>query len=154
VLPLLLADAKARLAGSAGERTVPLADVFAERLRLAPGELLAQIRVPRAMAARAGFYRRRVRKGRFDYPLVTACFLQTDGELRMAVAGAFAFPLRCIEAEKVLKDGAIPVARRPAEVVAAMPHPFLQDMRASAAYRRMLLERCVGEALAELKGVQ
>ena len=106
------------------------------------------------MASRACFYRRRVRKGRFDYPLVTACFLQADDVLRMAVAGAFGFPLRCAEAEKVLNDDAIPLAKRPAAVVAAFPHTILEDMRASAAYRRMLFEKCVGEALEALTGVK
>ena len=154
VLPLLLADATARLAGPTGERTVPLAGVFSERLLLKPGEMLAQIRVPKAMALRACFYRRRVRKGRFDYPLVTTCFLQADDALRMAVSGAFGFPLRCREAEKVLNNGAIPLAKRPAAVVAAIPHTILEDMRAAAAYRRMLFEKCVGEALAAFKGVK
>jgi CO/xanthine dehydrogenase FAD-binding subunit len=133
---------------------VPLAEIFSERLLFEPGEMLAQIRVPKAVASHAWFYRRRVRKGRFDYPLVTACFLQADDGLRMAVTGAFGFPLRCAEAERVLNDGAIPLAKRPAAVVAAMPHAILEDMRASAAYRRMLFEKCVGEALAALKGVQ
>jgi CO/xanthine dehydrogenase FAD-binding subunit len=152
VLPLLLADAAARLAGPAGERAVPLAEVFSERLLLAPGEMLAQIRVPKAMASRPWFYRRRVRKGRFDYPLVTACFLQAGGALRMAISGALGFPLRCVQAEQALNDRAISRAKRPAAVVAAIPHRILEDMRASAAYRRMLLERCVGEALEALGG--
>jgi CO/xanthine dehydrogenase FAD-binding subunit len=154
VLPLLLADATVRLVAPTGERTVPLAEVFSERLLLAPGEMLAQIRVPKALASQPGYYRRRVRKGRFDYPLVTACFLQTHGALRMAVSGAFGFPLRCVEAERVLNDGAIPLTKRPAAVVAAIPHAIQQDMRASVAYRRMLFEKCVGEALMELKGVK
>jgi CO/xanthine dehydrogenase FAD-binding subunit len=152
VLPLLLADATARLVGLAGERIVPLAEVFSKRLRLAPGEVLAQVRVPKAMPSWACLYRRRVRKGRFDYPLVTACFLQADGALRMAVSGVFGIPLRCREAEKVLNARAIPLAKRPAAVVAAIPHTILEDMRASAAYRRMLFEKCVSEALAVLKG--
>jgi CO/xanthine dehydrogenase FAD-binding subunit len=152
VLPLLLADATARLAGPAGERTVPLAEVFAQQLRLKPGEMLAQVRVPKTMASRPCYYRRRVRKGRFDYPLVTTCFLQTNGALRMAVSGAHGFPLRCLEAEKVLNDRAMPLAKRPAAAVAAIPHTILEDMRASAAYRRMLFEKCVAEALAALKG--
>ncbi len=151
-LPLLLADAVARLVGPAGERTVPLAEVFSQHLRLEPGELLAQIKVPKAMASRPTYHRRRVRKGGFDYPLVATCFLQINGALRMAVSGAHGFPLRCLEAEKALNDSAIPLGKRPAAVVAAVPHAILEDMRASAAYRRMLFEKCVGEALAALKG--
>jgi CO/xanthine dehydrogenase FAD-binding subunit len=154
VLPFLLADATARLVGPAGERRAPLAEVFSKSLALQPGEMLAQIRVPKAMASRAWFYRRRVRKGRLDYPLVTACFLQVNNLLRMAVAGAFSFPLRCSEADAVLNDDSIPLAKRPAAVVDAIPHKILEDMRASAAYRRMLFEKCVGEALKKLKEVK
>ena len=154
VLPLLLADATARLVGPMGDRMVPLAKVFSERLLLKPGEMLAQIRVPKAMVSRACFHRRRVRKGRFDYPLVMTCFLQANNAVRMAVSGAFGFPLRCPEAEKVLNDDAIPLAHRPAAVVAAIPHTILEDMRASAAYRRMLFEKCVGEALTAFKGLK
>jgi CO/xanthine dehydrogenase FAD-binding subunit len=147
VLPLLLADAAVRLVGPAGERIVRLAEVFSEQLLLQPGEMLAQIRVPKGMASHPWYYRRRVRKGRFDYPLVTTCFLQVDGAVRMAVSGAFGFPLRCPEAEKVLNDGTIPLTRRPAAVVAAIPHTIVEDLRASAAYRRMLFEKSVSEAL-------
>jgi CO/xanthine dehydrogenase FAD-binding subunit len=154
VLPFLLADATARLVGPAGERRAPLTEVFSKSLALQPGEMLAQIRVPKGMASRAWFYRRRVRKGRLDYPLVTACFLQVNDALRMAVAGAFGFPLRCGEAEAVLNNDSIPLAKRPAAVVDAIPHTILEDMRASAAYRRMLFEKCVGEALKALKEVK
>jgi CO/xanthine dehydrogenase FAD-binding subunit len=154
VLPFLLADATARLVGSAGERRAPLAEVFSKSLALRPGEMLVQMMVPKAMASRAWFYRRRVRKGRLDYPLVTACFLQVNNALRMAVAGAFSFPLRCGEAEAVLNDDSIPLAKRPAAVVDAIPHTILEDMRGSAAYRRMLFEKCVGEALKALKEVK
>ena len=150
VLPFLLADAAVRLVAPAGERTVPLAELFSERLLLEPGEMLVQIRVAKAMASQTWFYRRRVRTGRLDYPLLTACFLRVNGILRMAVTGAFGFPLRCVEAEKVLNDGSIPLAKRPAAVVAAIPHTILEDMRASAAYRRMLFEKSLREALAAL----
>ena len=95
VLPFLLADATARLVAPAGERRVPFAEVFSKHLRLEPGELLAQIRVLKTMASRPWFYRRRVKQGRLDYPLVTACFLHVNDALRMAVSGAFGFPLRC-----------------------------------------------------------
>jgi CO/xanthine dehydrogenase FAD-binding subunit len=154
VLPFLLADATARLVGPAGERSVPLTEVFSEHLLLNPGEMLAQLRVPKALVSRAWFYRRRVKKGRLDYPLVTVCCLHAHDALRMSVAGAFGFPLRCHEAERVLNDEAIPLAKRPTAVVDAIPHTILQDMRASAAYRRMLFEKCVDEALAALEEVQ
>ncbi len=152
VLPLLLAEARARLAGAGGERLVPLADVFSRRLLLEKGELLVDLRVPAAASAQPWFYRRRVRKTRVDYPLLTACFLKANGGLRMAVTGAFGFPLRSAEAETVLNDPSILPADRPRLVIEAVPHEIINDMRSSARYRRMLLERCVGEALDALGG--
>lgn len=153
-LPFLIAEASARLVGPGGERVAPVSDLFRKRLLLEPGELLVQLRVPKALTARPWFYRRRVRKTRLDYPLVTACFLAANGAIRMAVTGAFGFPLRSREAEEGLNDGAIPPGERPRRAVDAVPHGIHEDMRGTAAYRRMLLEDCVGGALKELAGVK
>ncbi len=80
VLPFLLADAQVRLVGPDGERLESLRDVFDRRLQLTPGELLVSLSVPAEVAAMPWFYRRRVRKTRLDYPILTACF--TAGERR------------------------------------------------------------------------
>lgn len=152
VLPLLLAEARVRLAGPGGERLVPAAEVFSKRLLLEKGELLVDLRVPGAAADLPWFYRRRVRKTRVDYPLLTACFLKVDGAVRMAVTGAFGFPLRPTAGEKTLNDPAVPPADRPRLVIEAIPHKIVEDMRASGRYRRMLLEKCLGEAMDTLGG--
>ena len=57
---LLCADARGRIRGAAGERSVPMPDFIraAYTTALAPGEILTHIKIPRAAArARFGFYK-------------------------------------------------------------------------------------------------
>ena len=57
---LLCADARVRIRGAAGERSVPMRDFIraAYTTALAPGEILTHIKIPRAAArARFGFYK-------------------------------------------------------------------------------------------------
>ena len=56
---LLCADARVRIRGAAGERSLPMPDFIraAYTTALAPGEILTHIKIPRAAArARFGFY--------------------------------------------------------------------------------------------------
>jgi len=147
VLPLLLVDSRLRIMGPAGERVVSLSDIFSKRLRLESGEFLVQLLVPKNAGKCPWYYCREVRKTRVDYPLVTACFLIESGSIRMAVTGAYGFPLRATTAEEVLNDNTIAPVDKPARAIAAIPHAFLEDMRGSGQYRRMLLERAIARAL-------
>ena len=151
VLPFLLAEARVHLSGPDGKRVVPILDVFSKRLKLEPGELLVQLLVSKAALSGSWYYCREVRKTRVDYPLLTACFLSINGSIRMAVTGAYGFPFRAREAEEVLNDSTIAPAEKPALALAAIPYSFLEDMRGSGSYRRMLLERSIAQALEKFK---
>lgn len=151
VLPFLLTDSLVTLYGTGGERRVPLAAVFARRLQLQPGEILIDIRVPRAQTERPWHYVRRTKTGsRVDYPLVTACFQRVGTAVQVATTGAWGFPLRSAELEAVLNDGQLPLSERPAQAVAAVPFKILEDKRAAADYRRFLLQQALAEGLAQL----
>jgi CO/xanthine dehydrogenase FAD-binding subunit len=150
VLPFLLADGRVRLSGPGGERVVPLSDIFLKRLKLSPGELLVQLLIPKEEAVWPWHYCREVMKTRIDYPLVMACFLGVNGAIRMAVTGAYGFPLRAGEVEAVLNDSTVRLAEKPARALAAIPYSFSEDMRAGGPYRQMLLKRSIAQALEEL----
>ena len=150
VLPLLLAEATVQLAGPAGTRTAPMQEVFNRRLLCEDGEFLVRIRVPKTIVSAPTFYRRKTKNSRVDYPIASATFLKNAGQLRMAVGGAYGFPIRSTEAEVVLNDSKIPLIDRPAKVIEAIPLTIRHDHRASAEYRRMLLEQMIKEALETL----
>lgn len=152
VLPFLLANADARVSGPGGERVIPLREVFDRRLRLEDGELLVSLTVAKEMTAQPWFYRRRVRKTRLDYPILTACFVRAgDGAIHAATTAAFGFPIVSAELDSVLNAGDIPVEQRPARAVAASGLRIPDNERASAGYRQALLESAIAEALDALR---
>ncbi len=180
MLPLLLFDATITLVGPNGRRTTAATDLCGKRLELLPGEFVVSVELPET-AATAGFYQRRTRDSRVDYPLVTLCMARVEGELRFAVGGAFGYPVRCSEAEAVLSGatdraagtevrgaaeapGAAGVDRRSGDghdrrralaeaAVDAIPDRLWSDMRASAEYRRELLVLAVIDGLAYFRGL-
>jgi xanthine dehydrogenase FAD-binding subunit len=156
VLPFLLFDALATVAGPEGVRTEPISALFDKRLVLAPGELLVGFTLPDPAAAQtAGVYVRRTREARVDYPLVTLCAARVDGAVRSAVGGAFGYPVRSPEAEAVMNRGGTATAVGDRALVAgatadAIPHRYWTDFRASADYRRALLVLALEDALVQV----
>ncbi len=152
LLPFLVADGSASIAGPDGTRSEPLARVFNKRLRLQSGELLVSLAAPQSAVGAASFYRRRERDGRIDYPLLTLCAVAADSTLRIAVSGVYAYPLRSLEAESALQAAGGDPDRRAAAFVEALAEGVRSDMRAAADYRRELLRQVVAEAIRELEG--
>lgn len=98
---LMVHGAIAEIAGPAGLRHAPLAEMFADDgmvyLTLAPGELLVAVRMPAAPGWRSGYEKIRTR-GAIDFPLVgVAVAVRCEGgqlrELRVAVTGTDSRPL-------------------------------------------------------------
>jgi 4-hydroxybenzoyl-CoA reductase subunit beta len=98
---LMVLDAEAEIAGPDGSRRLPLARLFredgADRLTLAPGEVLAAVLVAPAAGWRADYAKVRIRDA-IDFPLAgVAAALQREGDtiagLRLAITGTNSAPL-------------------------------------------------------------
>lgn len=98
---LMVHGAVVDIAGQAGMRAMPLADVFADDgvayLTLAPDELLVAVRLPAANGMRSSYEKVRTR-GAIDFPLVgvAVALRAEDGAMRalhVAVTGADSRPL-------------------------------------------------------------
>ena len=152
VLPLLVSEAEAQIAGPGGSRWESLGMLFDRRLRLQPGELLLRVRVGRDAARGPAFHGRRQRGTRVDYPLVTCCLLEVDREIRLAVGGACGFPVRDPEAEESLNDSTLQRRRRIERVVARYAPQIRSDSRASSEYRSFLFSRILTAAADRLMG--
>jgi CO/xanthine dehydrogenase FAD-binding subunit len=152
VLPLLVAEARADICGPGGMRRLPLSEVFDRRLRLEPGEFLVSVRVPRAATKLPFRHFRRERSGRTDYPLLTACLLSAEGRLRLAVSGVATYPLRPAPAEQALNAKGLPPVERARRAVQTLAGEIREDFRASAKYRKFLLELGLVEAVESPEG--
>jgi xanthine dehydrogenase small subunit len=156
--PVLLAlDASVTLVSGEGRRDVPLRDFFLGYRRTAaqPGEVLLDVRVPRAAPAIQRFYKvsKRILD---DISTVAAAFaldLTADGRvarLQAAYGGIAATPIRATALEaaaagrpwtRATIDALLPIA-------ATLGTP-LSDLRGSADYRRAMIGRLLEKCFAE-----
>jgi xanthine dehydrogenase molybdopterin binding subunit/xanthine dehydrogenase small subunit len=154
--PLLLAlDARVRIEGPRGHRTVPLDAFFSgyRKTALEVGELLVSIIVPKPLPAMARFFKAAKRR-MDDISTVAACFafdLNDAGRVsraRFGFGGVAAVPIRAKEAEDAvlgeLLDGS--TMGRVQEILARTLHP-IDDHRGTAAYRLALAQTLVGQVL-------
>jgi xanthine dehydrogenase molybdopterin binding subunit/xanthine dehydrogenase small subunit len=148
--PLLMAlDAEVVLATASSRRTVAVSDFFTayRRTAMAPGEIIAEILIPRG-APSAGLVRRtdffKVSKRReLDISIVAAAFsVDMDGagiirRVRMAYGGVAATPVRARRAEAALEG----MTLADADVGRILSEEFkpIDDARSGAEFRRGLV---------------
>ncbi len=156
-------DAVAEIHGPGGTRRVPIAQFFVGpgRTGLQPGEILTALHRPPAPAGARGVFSKlgRTRLGDIstvsvavwvDFGLPIADFGVAEPQptrnsqsairnVRIALGAVGPTPLRATEAEAALAEDASPGGvRRAAEMAAAAARP-IDDLRASAAYRRAMV---------------
>lgn len=152
--PLLVHEARARIATSGGAREIPLASFFVgpRASVLAPGEVLSAVVVdPPAPSTRAVFLKQG--RVRMDIALASvAVLLDTDGarcsKARVAAGSLGPCPMRLTEVEGILTGSTLDAATLArARAAAESEVRPISDVRAGADYRRhlagALLERAV-----------
>ncbi|MFK5635889.1 MULTISPECIES: xanthine dehydrogenase small subunit [unclassified Ornithinimicrobium] len=151
---LLALEASLVLAGTDGERVVPLADYFTGYRQTVrnPGELIREVRVPLPLARTTAFHK--IAKRRFDDISSVAVAFALDvvdnavTRARIGLGGVAATPIRALRTEAALEG--IPWTRGSVEEVAsvlAAEGTPLSDHRASGRYRSAML----GQSLLKLQ---
>ncbi|MFH1033408.1 MAG: xanthine dehydrogenase family protein subunit M [Pseudomonadota bacterium] len=163
--PLLAYDASLTVVSRAGSRALPLVQFFAGPglSVLEPGEIIAAINLPTPAKASGSAYQRLSARSKVDICAVgVAGLMALDGQgrvakCRLALAAVAPTPLRCLEAEAMLvgQSPTDELLDQAAANAAAACRP-IDDMRASAAYRRqmvgVLARRVLASSLALAQG--
>jgi carbon-monoxide dehydrogenase medium subunit len=151
LLPVLLTlDATVELRGSAGTRALPLDRFLLERGRTdrRPDEILTAIRFDKPPAASATAFLKAGRRKAMEISVIcVAAHLVRGGKARIAVGAAASRTLRVPDAEALVEKGG-PAAFAEAGRIAAAQMTPIDDVRASARYRRLLVATLVERALA------
>lgn len=150
VLPFLILNGSVKIASVRGCRKENISDFFNKRMPLNKGELLVNLSLERDKDDK-WFYTRKEKSGRIDYPILTACFAGKPGKIKWAVSGAFSYPVRDQEAEKILNNDSLGHGERASAAVEIMDKLFRSDFRASAEYRKHLLNLAIKDALKYLE---
>jgi CO/xanthine dehydrogenase FAD-binding subunit len=155
--PVLLAlDAEAAIIGPAGARRLPLDRFFRGpgQTALAAGEILAWVELPRKHAGWTLRYERLDVRRAMDIAIAgVALALRGAGarvlEARLALGAVAPTPLRVPEAEAALvAGGLVPTAIDRAAALAMAAARPIDDVRATAEYRREMVGALVRRALA------
>jgi aerobic carbon-monoxide dehydrogenase medium subunit len=153
---LLVLGARAVLAGAQGERTLPLEDFFLGpgKTALQPGELLIRLEMPSPLVCSGSFYLRHTPRAWMDLAFVgvsAAVQLGEKGEIlssRIALGAVAPVPMRAYRTEERL-TGCMPdetILDEASRLASSEIHP-IDDLRASAEYRRHLAEVLTKRAL-------
>ncbi len=150
-------DAVAETYGPAGARRIPIAEFFVGpgRTALGPGEFLTSIHLPPAPPESRGVFNKLGRTKIGDISLVSVAVWVDFGadqavavgnsqhairNARIALGAVGPTPLRAPLAEAALMADASPAGIRRAAQLAAEASRPIDDIRASAAYRRAMVE--------------
>lgn len=162
---LMVLMARVSVEGPGGKRELPLESIFAGpgKINLKAGDVMTAFRVPKMPPRSAAVYLKLGRREGMDLALVgVAVFLQLNekGETtgaRIALASVAPIPIRARKAEEELLFGPITGDRaRKAALAAVADSCPISDMRASASYRKEMIEvftrRAVEEARQRAEG--
>jgi carbon-monoxide dehydrogenase medium subunit len=152
--PVLIAlGARVVVQGKSGERTIPVADLFAGYYEtvLAKDELIASLIVP-AQAGRRAAYLKVTTRAVHDWPAVgIAVSIAADGkaikDASIVLSAATETPGRLAGAEKAAQGAADDAAFQRAGEAAAEEAELLTDAQGSAAYKKELVRVYVARAL-------
>lgn len=159
---LIGVSAKARIVGPSGERVVPLEEFFTGpgATVLKKGELLVELQAPVPPANIRGVYLKHSFRGTIDLAIVgvAAVGIVSEGEvckdIKIVLGAVAPVPMRALDAEKLLRgkkidDGMI---NRSARAASGEARP-ISDVRASAEYRRKMVEVFTRRALRQVMGI-
>jgi len=152
---LLCLGARVICLSKGGERSVELDQFFLgpNATSLRPGEIVKEIHVPPAIEGSRGAYLKLSPRSRMDLAVVgVAAVVRKDrgtfGDVRIGLGAVAPTPMRALKAEQKLRGEAIgEEAILAASTLAARECEPIDDHRASAAYRRMMVEVLVKRAI-------
>lgn len=150
LLPLLITDSELLVAGPEGEKILPIDEVFKQRMMLNKGEFIAQVRVLKRYLSLPYIHVKRTKEDKINYPLLTICAMQADGQLRIAFSGLCDFPFRSRGMESELNNSAWLPAKRIDNALMLLPCALPDNLEGSAAYRKFILSKLLKSILSEL----
>lgn len=152
---LLCIGAKLSCVSSHGERVLAIEDFFTgpNQTALHPDELVKEIRIPNMPPQSKGVYIKLSPRSRMDLAVVGvgAVVAQDKGliqDVRIALGAVAPTPMRAKKAEDLLKGEKVrgETVMKAAETASTESEP-IDDHRASAEYRRMMVEALVKRAI-------
>lgn len=151
ILPLLVVDAKVKIAKTTGEEIVPLEAVFNQEIQLEPGSFLVQAIIDSSYLALPSISLKRTKFSKIGYPVVSIAALVKDHQIRAAFSGVCTYPFRSIQVEAILNDTSLSVHKRIDVATEQLPAAVVNDLQGSTAYREFVLKNVLLDTIEALE---
>ncbi|MBS4196929.1 FAD binding domain-containing protein [Lederbergia citri] len=151
ILPLLLSDAKVKIAGKEGVQIHSLNEVFNVNLQLEQEQFLVQIIVEKSYAEEPFFTLKKTKFSQVGYPIVSLAAMVKNQQIRTAFSGVCNYPFRSENIEKILNDTSFTFTDRVEKAIVLLPDTIIDDIQASAEYREFVLKNALLETLETLE---
>lgn len=152
ILPLLLTDAKVKIAGTEGEMVLPFSEVYHKNIQLHPGQFIVQILIDQSYLNLRYVSLKKTKMSKVGYPVVSISALVKENQIRAAFSGVCEYPFRSEEIEEVLNNSAMAANQQVDEIAAILPKPIVNDLLGSAEYREFVFKHALLETIEALKG--
>ena len=152
ILPVMVSDGILVIAGENGIRQENVMDAFDKRIKLSPGEILLQIKIPKDNIDNPYINMRKERSGEIDYPLFHISALKVNGLVRYSFSGLNPFPFRNVEIENLLNDSSVEKIDRVSGVTNMLPSNILDDIHSSRDFRKHLFENDLLDIVKQMEG--
>ncbi|MBO0961189.1 FAD binding domain-containing protein [Neobacillus sp. MM2021_6] len=151
ILPLLLSDAKVKLARSEGELVLPLTNILDKELKIGSGEFLVQILVKKGYGTLPFASLKKTKITKVSYPVVSIAALVKDQRIRTAFSGVCEYPFRSDQVEAALNETSLSMAEKINKAVSLLPAQIIDDIQASREYRTFVLKNALHEIMDSLE---
>ncbi len=151
VLPLLILDAKAKIASKDGEEVIPLKEIFNNQTGLKNGQFLVQIMIDKEYLDYPFISLKKTRLSKIGYPIASVSALKKGNQIRAAISGVCEYPFRSSKFENALNDENIAVEGRITEAMKKLPSGIVDDFEGSAEYRQFVLGNMLEDVIEALK---
>lgn len=152
VLTPLVTDAQVVIAGKQGLRTVPINQVFNQKLQLDSGEFLVQVIMDKSSGNLDFYAVKRTKASKIGYPLVSMAAVKKDNKIQFALSGVCSFPFRSRKMEESLNNFMLPPEKRVEEALKYLPAPILSNIQGGREYREFVLKNTLLTSIKALEG--
>ena len=158
--PLIVLEAKTKIIGADGERTIPVESFFIGpgQTVLKPDEILVEVQVPNLPPRSGGVYLKHAVRKAMDLAIVgVAVIVTVDGDVlsdvKIALGAVAPTPIRVKRAEEILKGKKISddLLQKAGQTASDESSP-IDDIRSSADYRRKIIKVLVARAIEQAVG--
>ncbi|WP_045518189.1 FAD binding domain-containing protein [Neobacillus niacini] len=152
VLPFLICESKAVIAGENGIQIFALNEIFNETLQLEEGQFLLQLLTEKRYIHLPFVSIKKRQQWDTGYPLLTVAAVKVEDQIRFAFSGLCPFPFRSRKMEDELNNLQLPLKERISRALLQVPSPILDDIEGSKDYRLFVLRNTLNEIILDLEG--